>query len=109
MVSATQLIHQRLEDLNLECDRFDEHALLHQGEIVLCDADSAQNLLENSSNYDVFVLSSNPSPQEGKHFLALGAKGYGNIYMHKKYLLQALDVIRDEKIWVYPQLKEALA
>ncbi|MEA2112245.1 MAG: hypothetical protein U9P71_09395 [Campylobacterota bacterium] len=108
MLSATKLIQQRLEDLNLECDCFDKHSLLHQGEIILCDAKSAEIFLEQSADNDIFVLSSNPSLQEGKRFLAIGAKGYGNIYMHKKYLLQALDVIREKKIWVYPKLKENL-
>jgi hypothetical protein len=109
MVSASKLIHQRLEDLKLECEHFDEHALLHHGEVILCDTKCAQKFFDASSHYNLFVLSSNPSLQEGKHFLSLGAKGYGNLYMHKKYLLQALDVIEEGKVWVYPKLKEDLA
>jgi hypothetical protein len=108
VVSATKLIQERLDDLSLECESFDEHALLHQGEIILCDTKRAQDFFDISSHYNLFILSSNPSLHEGKYFLSRGAKGYGNLYMHKKYLLQALSVIEKGNVWVYPKLKETL-
>jgi hypothetical protein len=109
MVSVSALIRERLSDIGLECEPFDEKGLLHQGEILICDESNAEHFLKHVAHLDIFVLSTFPSLIEGKHFLRLGAKGYGNIYMHKQYLLQALETIKNDKIWLYPELKASLA
>lgn len=48
------------------------------------------------------VLSQNPNFAKGSLFLKWGIKAYGNTYMAPLYLNEALQVVRKDDIWLYP-------
>ena len=52
----------------------------------------------------VLVLSLKPDLFKGVHYLKEGVKGYGNSLMQPIHLLQAVDVICEGNIWIYPEL-----
>lgn len=52
----------------------------------------------------MLVLSLKPDVAEGVQYLKEGVKGYGNALMHPVHLLQAVDVICEGNIWIYPEL-----
>jgi len=56
----------------------------------------------------VFALASNPNFAEGKHLLSLGIKGYGHLHMPKVKLRDALRIIKNGNIWLYPEFLQMM-
>ena len=63
-----------------------------------------KNLQEIFSKNKFLVLDNVPSINKAKLLYSLGAKGYGNIYMKKEYLISAIEAIRDGNFWLSPAL-----
>lgn len=66
------------------------------------------HLLGSVKDLKILVLSNRTNFSDGTNFLQAGVKGYGNTYMHSVLLKQALDVIKSENIWIYPELTQYL-
>jgi DNA-binding NarL/FixJ family response regulator len=83
-------------------------------QIVLYDLQSFSNslvdIMREASVHDVkvFALTGAPSFEEGSRLLPLKISGYGNSYMTAENLQMALDVISEQKIWLYPDFVQAL-
>ena len=56
----------------------------------------------------IFALTCKPNFKDGTHLLSLGIKGYGNINMPKINLRDALHVIRNGNIWLYPEFLQMM-
>ncbi len=56
----------------------------------------------------IFALTCNPNFAEGTHLLSLGIKGYGNLFMEKIKLRDALYVIKNGNIWLYPEFLQMM-
>lgn len=56
----------------------------------------------------VFALSGLPLFEEGNLLLPAQIVGYGNSYMSKAHLQQALEVIEEGKVWLYPEFVQEL-
>jgi len=56
----------------------------------------------------IFALSRKPNFKDGTHLLSLGIKGYGNINMPKINIRDALYVIRNGNIWLYPEFLQMM-
>ena len=55
--------------------------------------DAIKNIIENSPNIKILILSNRPTINEGKHLLTLGIKGYANSHMRKTHFEDAFEAI----------------
>lgn len=56
-----------------------------------------------ANNNRVLVLHSMPDLEIGKELLKSGAMGYGNTLMRKHFLDAAINAIRENMVWLYPE------
>ncbi len=56
----------------------------------------------------IFALTCKPNFTEGTQLLSKGIKGYGNLNMSKLELKNALNVIRNGNIWLYPEFLQLM-
>ena len=55
------------------------------------------------ASINIFLLSQLPSFSEGRPFLELGIKGYGNTHMQAIHMQDALQSINARNVWLYPE------
>lgn len=72
----------------------------------LCEQLGATDL--QASGLHVMVLRSLPEIEEGKRLLGLNIKGYGNANMSDASFNQAVDVLSEGNIWLYPGLMNSI-
>ena len=51
----------------------------------------------------VIILDNEPNFEKCMFYLNADIKAYGNIYMHSSHLLSAVEALRDNKKWIYPE------
>jgi DNA-binding NarL/FixJ family response regulator len=68
--------------------------------------DNLEQYIQYNSEAKILIITSHPDFLEGKQYLALGAKGYGNAFMDKEQFKQAISVIENEKVWIYPEFMQ---
>ena len=61
-----------------------------------------------SHNNKVLVLHRTPELAVAKKLLRIGAMGYGNALMRDHFIVAALNAIRDNMVWLYPELTSQL-
>lgn len=81
---------------------------INEKHIVIAEARSALKILSENPKVKVFVLSDVPSFAEGQLLLYKGAKGYANTYIHLAHLSNAIQIINNGNIWVYPSFMTEL-
>lgn len=94
-----------LERLDLMFDDLkliNEIADIDEKRVVVTEAKSAIKILSVNPKAKILVLSDIPSFPEGQILLQKGIKGYANTYIHKIHLDQAIQMIEDGNIWLYP-------
>lgn len=79
--------------------------LVHQ---PLIDRDNFPQLLHSSPDDRFFLLSDEPDDDEGVFFLKHGAVGYGNAYMSRLRLVQAVNNISNGSVWVRHEIMQRL-
>ncbi len=57
---------------------------------------------------NIFCLSSSPHFTEGSHLLTYGIKGYGNLHMAKIHMDDAIAVIKNSEVWLYPEFLQQM-
>jgi DNA-binding NarL/FixJ family response regulator len=62
----------------------------------------------NLNNNRVLILHRVPDIQTAKQILSLGAMGYGNAMMRQHYLISAIETIKDNMVWLYPEFTTML-
>ena len=65
----------------------------------------------NSQNFSLvksLVLSEKPEFHEAMNALNNGARGYGNTYMSLVHLRQAIETIKNETVWLHPNIMNQL-
>jgi len=69
-----------------------------------------QSLLEklHEQGNRVVVLDRAPELQKAKRLLKYGAMGYGNALMRAHFILAAVDALRENMVWLYPELTSQL-
>ncbi|MGP1485360.1 MAG: response regulator transcription factor [Campylobacter sp.] len=65
--------------------------------------DFIQDILVIHPETKILILSKEPSFSEGKDYLWLYAKGYGNAHMLEIHFNDALETIKKGDIWLYPE------
>lgn len=66
----------------------------------LVDADTCSEIRHLAPAAKLFLLSDNPSPEEGLAFLKAGIVGYGNTYILPERLTEAINVIASGGVWL---------
>ncbi len=56
----------------------------------------------------VLVLHRNPNINVAKEVLSAGAKGYGNALMKSHFIVSAVETIKENMIWLYPEFTTML-
>jgi two-component system, NarL family, nitrate/nitrite response regulator NarL len=85
-----------------------------KSQIILYDMQSFASLFDiviaeaQDAGVALFALTGLPLFEEGSMLLPAQVSGYGNAYMAKGNLLLALEVIREGKVWLYPEFIQEL-
>lgn len=58
---------------------------------------------ESLAEAPFMVLSTTPTFEQARTYLAMGAKGYGNTMMHESYLVSAFQSIYEGNMWLSPE------
>ena len=74
----------------------------------LIDRDKFPELHASSADDRFFLLSDSPDEDEGVFFLKHGAVGYGNSYMPRLRLVQAVNSISNGSVWVGQRIMQRL-
>lgn len=56
----------------------------------------------------VLILHRTPDINTAKDLLAQGAKGYGNALMREHFIVSAIETIKEDMIWLYPEFTTML-
>lgn len=65
-------------------------------------------IVAKQNNIKILLLDNIPTFEKGKNVLNFGVKGYGNILMSGIYLNSAIETIKDNMIWIYPEFTSSL-
>ncbi|MCD4757793.1 MAG: response regulator transcription factor [Arcobacteraceae bacterium] len=91
-----------------------ENLYLYNNMIVILDYSCChKNLfhimnLSESQNIKILLLDNTPTFEKGKKVLGLGVHGYGNILMNELFLNSAIETIKNNMIWIYPEFTTSL-
>jgi len=78
------------------------------GDLVMTDSVTAMKILTERPELKVMALSDMPSFAEGQVLLQKGIKGYANTQIHYVHLKQAISMIQNNNIWLYPSFMQEL-
>jgi DNA-binding NarL/FixJ family response regulator len=112
LVSPNRILHDQwnkaidnnIESLNLYHEKDIESFDFFKDDIILFDYDNLNEFLSFTLVGKVLCLSSKLDNIIGFKLLKKGVKGYGNNYMTSLNLKEAIKVIKNDKIWVNPDL-----
>jgi DNA-binding NarL/FixJ family response regulator len=109
------LLDHWYSSLNKECtivDDFDTLYSIDNSLIILnysvCNSECELILSRLNEKNKVLVLDSNPNINVAKEVLSAGAKGYGNALMRTHFIVSAVETIRENMVWLYPEFTTML-
>ncbi len=73
-----------------------------------CDTMCEDILKELSTKNKILVLHRTPNIDTAKYILSHGAKGYGNALMRDHFIVSAVETIKENMIWLYPEFTTML-
>jgi len=74
--------------------------VLGEKDILIIDEESYIKL--RNETVKIILLSSEPNFEKCMLVMKKGIKAYGNVYMHTSHILSAIESIKENKIWIYP-------
>lgn len=86
-----------LDDLKKMTVQSFDVTVLHR---LLVDTATCSELTHISPSIKLFLLSDNPTPEEGLAFLKAGIVGYGNTYITAERLTEALNIVSSGGVWL---------
>jgi len=93
-------------ELRSKCDsRIYDLVLLHR---ALIDEETFRKLQHDFPQNKFFILSDQPSEEEGLLYLKIGLAGYGNTYMSPPRLTEAVRIIFSGGVWLGRQIIQRL-
>ena len=108
------LVHweKSLKDKCTSVDNIEDLYSLQDCLIILnysaCTPDCKSVLGELSKNNKVLLLDRTPNMQTARQVLSAGAKGYGNALMRSHFIVSAVETIKENMIWLYPEFTTML-
>lgn len=73
-----------------------------------CNGECDSILRDLSITNKLLVLHRTPDINTAKHLLTFGAKGYGNALMRGHFIVSAIETIKENMIWLYPEFTTML-
>ena len=73
-----------------------------------CNSECDSILRDLSITNKVLVLHRTPDINTAKHVLTHGAKGYGNAMMRGHFIVSAIETIKENMVWLYPEFTTML-
>jgi len=107
LYTANRTIAKRLDEIKMDYRLIDKMLPLDDV-ILLCMPEELAELKTSCTQAKVLLLTRTPNFSEGMQLLQKGIKGYGNLYMQKKHLLQAVSTLKNGAVWLYPEMMNEL-
>ncbi|WP_024954689.1 response regulator transcription factor [Sulfurospirillum arcachonense] len=82
--------------------------LLLDSNFFINSKDYIRSILDSYSSVKILYMDDCPSFKVGKELLPFGIKGYANSRLSSIHLTQAIDVINDNSVWLYPEFIQQL-
>lgn len=95
-------------ELQSYLDRDSSVLLLLDSNFFVNSKEYLASVKESYPSVDTLFMDDYPSFREGKSLLTFGIKGYGNSRLSSMCLLQAISIIRNGDIWLYPDFIQRL-
>ncbi|MFT5659971.1 MAG: NarL family two-component system response regulator LiaR [Sulfurimonas sp.] len=73
-----------------------------------CNSQCEDILKQLTQTNKVLILHRTPNIDTAKYILTHGAKGYGNALMRDHFIISAIETIRENMIWLYPEFTTML-
>lgn len=108
-ISPNRLVHNHWHKaIDAEINIYSENDIksfeFFKEDIILFDLDNLETYLDLVLNSNLICLSSKLNEIKGFKLLKEGIKAYGNTYMTPMNLKNAIDTVKTNKIWIYPEL-----
>ena len=100
-------VAKRLQEIEIDFTFIKEGTELTEG-ILITLSEQVSDVLSHYPGVKVMAVTSTPNFAEGMTLLQKGIRGYGNLYMQKIHLLQALTTIKNDAVWLYPEMMQEL-
>jgi len=107
LYTKSRSVAKRLTEIKLDFTFIEEQTVFTEG-ILICEPEQIEDVCSNYLNVKVMVVTPTPNFAEGMALLQKGIRGYGNLYMQKVHLLQALTTINNDAVWLYPEMMQEL-
>jgi DNA-binding NarL/FixJ family response regulator len=78
----------------------DEISTITDEDILIMDTSSY--LKNRDISAKIIILDNEPTFEQCMLHLKSGIKAYGNTYMHSIYILSAIESLKENKVWIYP-------
>ena len=89
-------------------DEYSDAILVLDCNFFVSSKDYIRSLVESYPKINILFMHDCPSFKVGKELLPLGIKGYANSRLSSIHFLQALTLINDGKVWLYPEFVQKL-
>ena len=103
------------ESLNQKCTLVDDLYELNmlENSLIIINYSACNSICENillrlNKKNQVLVLHRTPNIETAKRVLNAGAKGYGNALMRAHFIVSAVETIKDNMVWLYPEFTSML-
>ena len=100
-------IAKRLDAIEIAYTLFKDETL-GSDSLFICAPTEHLEMCTAYPHVKILVLSAQPNFNEGMSLLQKGIRGYGNLYMQKVHLIQALSTIKNSAVWLYPEMMQSL-
>ena len=105
LYTKSRSVAKRFKEIEINFTFVEEEKVFTEG-ILICEPEQLEDAY--CSGVKVMVVTPTPSFVEGMALLQKGIRGYGNLYMQKIHLLQALTTIKNDAVWLYPEMMQEL-
>ena len=78
----------------------DEISTIKEEDILIMD--TTLYLQNRDISAKIIILDNEPTFEQCMLHLQNGIKAYGNTYMHSIYILSAIESLKENKVWIYP-------
>ena len=111
-VLLTQHWKKSLDQQCIVIDSLDELMSVKNSLIIInysaCASRCEDVLKKITPENKVLILHRTPNVDTAKYILTHGAKGYGNVLMRGHFIVSAVETIKDDMIWLYPEFTTIL-
>ena len=101
-----------IQDKCVVIDEFEDLKNIVESLIIInysaCNSECEDILKMLTIKNKVLILHRTPDIDTAKYILLHGAKGYGNALMREHFIVSAIETIKEDMIWLYPEFTTML-